>query len=1027
LGTCLLVAASATAEERALWISIGDTPTNLPNLTTRINDAHAAGCNSVVFLSRYRANAYYVPNRTDNTYPNPDPMASGVNVNNDPTQHVIDVAKGLGMRVYAAWPSLIVSDGSAAALPSHINTDWLQWWYSGSTQNTYTPSVGFPKQIVPSEVPPTNEGHDGYWLDPGVPAARAYVINVLRDFLTNYDVDGIILDRVRFPGDSSPRNTVAWGYNPLALAQYGLTDPPPNSTTFINARRAAVTTFVNEVYAAATQIKPWIIIGAAPVVYGSDLTSTYSFVFQHFPSWNTAVNPNKVSGLGNLDIIMPQLYRSSATTNRDLMDLIRPDVTNMRHVPLLRSFAVTGDTDLAVIGARGAINVCHTRNPLLGTAGSSFFAASGFLNGTFLTAFQSEVTTCGANVFGSPAAPIAFPDKLGWDATPPGTVGDLAGAQNDATVNLTWSAATDAVAYLLYRSTNPAVPITYANLVNKSAVLTGTSFTDPGPFSSGSSTFHYRLLAVDAYNNKAQSNIATVAVNIPEVILEVRDSLGNNVGAPLIAVSGSYSPTTAKSTAAGLTGTGSRFSTTVGNSITFTPAITVAGTYNIYTTLQGGAGNPSAQASVNWTVTTPAGGNASGNINLSNSNATFGNAWGLVASNVPFAAGSAGSVGSFTMTNVDGDGAGALPGNRFNPDSVRFVWTGPLSDTTAPTSTASATTTITNSTNLAINFTASDVGSGVDEVELFVQTPLSGSFVSTGLVQTGNGGTFNYTAAAGDGAYGFYTVATDNATNVESAPGVADVVVTLDTAAPTASATAPATKVTGAIAVGATLNGTGSSVATASLFVRKDNGSWSNAGSILSGSLNYTPIDGIGFYDFYVVPTDAAGNSRTIPDGASFPDATTLYVPQENNATLPVTSGQTVTFPMTDALNIVIDFTNATIGGPVQVVRTVGAPTPLGLNASRLINEWLSLTGTFTGTVNITWNYASTSADSLVLPINTVFQINGLTITPHPNAGLGTTVSFGTNSATINGATSFSDWFIGNDSASVADWYSLTE
>src|SRR5690606_11574945 len=115
---------------------------------------------------------------------------------------------------------------------------------------------------------------------------------------------------------------------------------------------------------------------AAPVVYGTATTDTYNYVFQHFPSWNTAANPGHINGLGVLDMVMPQLYRSSATDNRTLMNLIRPDVTNMMHAPIFRSYGSTGE--LATFGANGAINVCDTRNAAYGTKGSSFFAASGF-------------------------------------------------------------------------------------------------------------------------------------------------------------------------------------------------------------------------------------------------------------------------------------------------------------------------------------------------------------------------------------------------------------------------------------------------------------------------------------------------------------------------------------------------------------------------------------------------------------------------------------------------------------------------
>lgn len=39
-----------------------------------------------------------------------------------------------------------------------------------------------------------------YWLDPGLPEVREYLVNVIDEMLLNYEVDGIILDFLRYPG-----------------------------------------------------------------------------------------------------------------------------------------------------------------------------------------------------------------------------------------------------------------------------------------------------------------------------------------------------------------------------------------------------------------------------------------------------------------------------------------------------------------------------------------------------------------------------------------------------------------------------------------------------------------------------------------------------------------------------------------------------------------------------------------------------------------------------------------------------------
>ena len=57
-------------EERHMWISVGDGFTDLTKLENYLVQAKANNFNCVDILARYRADAYYIPNRTDKTYVN---------------------------------------------------------------------------------------------------------------------------------------------------------------------------------------------------------------------------------------------------------------------------------------------------------------------------------------------------------------------------------------------------------------------------------------------------------------------------------------------------------------------------------------------------------------------------------------------------------------------------------------------------------------------------------------------------------------------------------------------------------------------------------------------------------------------------------------------------------------------------------------------------------------------------------------------------------------------------------------------
>ncbi len=127
-------------------------------------------------------------------------------------------------------------------------------------------------------------------------------------------------------------------------------------------------------------------------------------------------------------------------------------------------------------------------------------------------------------------------------------------------------------------------------------------------------------------------------------------------------------------------------------------------------------------------------------------------------------------------------------------------------DKLAPGSSASAPAT-SSSTAIRVDYTASDGGSGLATVDLYVKRPSDGSYAkaATDSSPAAPGGHFDYTAAAGGGDYAFYTLATDKVGNVEPAPAGPDATTTLST--PTV--TAPGTGSSGASTATVTASGTG--------------------------------------------------------------------------------------------------------------------------------------------------------------------------------------------------------------------------
>lgn len=652
---------AAQAEERVLWLSIGDGLGNSSAVARQnaidnaIDFATDNGFNAISVLARYRSNAFYIPNRNFDTYTNPEPRA--YNDGFDELQYTIDNARAEGLRVYAAWSAFLVTDGSNT-YPSHLDPNWRMWIYQGSSPaSSYDPDTGFPRAMVTSDP----NGSSGLWVDPGIPAVRDYTVEVLLDLVENYDIDGVVLDRIRFPQDSGNRFGHSYGYTPGALSAYGLTNPPPGDSDFIEARRDAITDFLSEASAAVYDVKPWVIVGATPVIFGESTNSTYNFVYQYVPDWSSAPNPNHTTGLGAVDIIMPQYYRDGDSfSNINAMNAMRPDVANMSHQPLFRSFTIT-----STLAEHNAQSICAAQQA--GDDGFGFFSVLEL--GTIIDDINSTTTPCGDDLVTQPApANIEYDFKVGYDATVPGSplspvavTGLLPGR-----IMVFWADATNAEAYHVYRSTSSPVAEVYANLLTPKPIR-ATTFYDSGL--EDGVMYHYRIVPVSSWNVRGPGAEASAVAEVPTEIVQSRPG-PSHAGGPGANVStlyqetGSFSDSSVVSSATGVQDFGSRFTTTIGATGSFSPPISTAGFYEVEVTLHPAVShNANADFEINGTHQT-----LNGQIFLNGP--AIGHAWtSLNSSPIYLTDGSSPFDDFVRFENLDGDDFSTA---RMNMDSVRF-------------------------------------------------------------------------------------------------------------------------------------------------------------------------------------------------------------------------------------------------------------------------------------------------------------------------------------------------------------------
>src|SRR5439155_6925205 len=176
-----------------------------------VTDAKRANVNTLIVQVRKRGDAYF--NKSI------EPRASDIQgpIDFDPLDYLLRLA-------HSSTPRIEV----------HA---WVNVYFTGESSLVYSlhGSVWGNK---------ANDGVGSGFLDPGVPEVAIYTHRVFMDLVRNYDIDGLHLDYVRYPG-------VTWGYNNSAIELYklqtGVTRTPgPADPTWQAWRGARVTNFVRE-------------------------------------------------------------------------------------------------------------------------------------------------------------------------------------------------------------------------------------------------------------------------------------------------------------------------------------------------------------------------------------------------------------------------------------------------------------------------------------------------------------------------------------------------------------------------------------------------------------------------------------------------------------------------------------------------------------------------------------------------------------------------------------------------------------
>lgn len=268
--------------------------------------------------------------------------------------------------------------------------------------------------------------------------------------------------------------------------------------------------------------------------------------------------------------------------------------------------------------------------------------------------------------------------------------------------------------------------------------------------------------------------------------------------------------------------------------------------------------------------------------------------------------------GSFAFTAVSGDGGYAwsvqtkdAAGNE-SPAPSGAGTAATAFDTAAPNAAEVSVAAYASAAPVTVTYTgASDAGSGVGAVELWVKQGAAGTWTNTGLDSPDAAGSFSFADFTVDAPYTFVARTADRAGNQSELSGAPQATVVFDTTAPAPGvASAPASASTPPISVTYTgASDDGSGVAEVELWAKLDSGLWTATGLTAegaSGTFAFTPA-GDGTFAFALQAVDRAGNRSAPPsgigDGATAYDATppsgaAVSAPSYANAT-PIALGYT--------------------------------------------------------------------------------------------------------------------------------------
>jgi uncharacterized lipoprotein YddW (UPF0748 family) len=289
-----------TVEARALWVNRFEynSPTDIAQI---VATAASANFNVIYFQVRGQGDAYYpselepcairICGKLGDGRPSWDPLATAIR-----EAHARGVELHAWLNVLPAWASPKSNNAAFCALlresrpgsPRHMllaHPDWVMTLRDGTPMDCYT-----------------SQEEEYAYVSPGIPAVRTHFARVAADVVRRYAVDGIHLDRIRYPG---PR----WSYDEPSLAAFraraGRAPAAASDSDWDRFRRDQINATVKAAFDSITAVRRDVALSAAvwPIhdrkTFGWPSSSAVSQFHQDARAWAAG---------GYVDVVAPMAY-----------------------------------------------------------------------------------------------------------------------------------------------------------------------------------------------------------------------------------------------------------------------------------------------------------------------------------------------------------------------------------------------------------------------------------------------------------------------------------------------------------------------------------------------------------------------------------------------------------------------------------------------------------------------------------------------------------------------------------------------